>query len=68
MKKILLVWLSLFASAVFGWGAEGHRITALMAEDMLSPRARIAVNQLLDGGIVDRRCAVYGRVPGGAQT
>ena len=50
MKKILLVWLSLFASAVFGWGAEGHRITALMAEDMLSPRARIAVNQLLDGG------------------
>ena len=64
MKKILLVWLSLFAPAVFGWGAEGHRITALMAEEMLSPRARIAVNQLLDGGTLTDAALymdVYGR-------
>ncbi len=34
----------------FGWGAEGHRITGFMAEELLTPKARIAVNQLLDGG------------------
>lgn len=33
-----------------GWGNEVHRITGLMAQEMLTPRARIAVNQLLDGG------------------
>ncbi len=54
MKKIspAMVWLlsSLFAPTVFSWGAEGHRITGNMAEEMLSPKARIVVNQLLDGG------------------
>ena len=54
MKKISLTMMLLLSSflapTVLGWGAEGHRITGLMAEELLSPKARILVNQLLDGG------------------
>ncbi len=54
MKKIsaaiLCLYSAFFASTGFAWGTEGHRITGSMAEEMLSPKARIAVNQLLDGG------------------
>ncbi|NJR71781.1 MAG: S1/P1 nuclease [Gammaproteobacteria bacterium] len=55
MKSILLssvfaIALSMCATLAFGWGAEGHRVTGLMADQMLTPKARIQVNQLLDGG------------------
>lgn len=51
MKQLFLaITISLCTTFVFGWGAEGHRVTALMADDMLTPKARIALNQLLDGG------------------
>jgi hypothetical protein len=51
MKQLFLaITVSLCATFAFGWGAEGHRVTALMADDMLTPKARIAVGQLLDGG------------------
>lgn len=46
----LTMLCSLYATLAHSWGAEGHRVTALMAEDMLNPKARIQVNQLLDGG------------------
>ena len=32
------------------WGNDAHRIMALMAQEMLTPRARIAAADLLDGG------------------
>jgi hypothetical protein len=32
------------------WSNEAHRITALMAQEMLTPKARAAVAELLDGG------------------
>ncbi len=34
---------------VLGWGAEGHRITGLVATDLLTPKARIRLNQLMPG-------------------
>jgi hypothetical protein len=48
--RAFILLLGLSATPAFGWGAEGHRITGLMADEMLSPKARIAVNELLDGG------------------
>jgi len=51
MKSLFLITiLSACSTLAFGWGAEGHRVTALMADDMLTPKTRIQVNQLLDGG------------------
>lgn len=35
---------------VFGWGNEGHRIIGLVADNMLTARARIELNALLSGG------------------
>jgi hypothetical protein len=32
------------------WGSEGHRVTGHIAETMLTPKARLTVNSLLDGG------------------
>ena len=49
-----LVWLVLVLClqphTVFAWGNEAHRVTALMAQEMLTPRARSAATELLDGG------------------
>lgn len=36
-------------TASWAWGAQGHRITGLVADEFLTPRARIAVRDLLDG-------------------
>jgi len=47
---LLLLAACTRAEHALGWGNEVHRITGLMAQEMLTPRARIAVNQLLDGG------------------
>ncbi len=49
-SHLLAITLSLCTTLALGWGAEGHRVTGLMADDMLTPKARIAVGQLLDGG------------------
>lgn len=45
----LLVLGALAPNATWAWGAQGHRITGLVADAFLSPRARIAVNDLLGG-------------------
>ena len=34
-------------AVVWAWGAEGHRITGLVATDLLTPKARIRLNQLI---------------------
>lgn len=39
----------LFWSQAFGWGALGHRTTGQVAEAFLSPQAKQAVSQLLQG-------------------
>lgn len=36
-------------TAAFAWGAEGHRVTGLVAADLLTPKARLRMNQLMPG-------------------
>lgn len=46
----VLLTLTAFApSASWAWGAQGHRITGLVADAFLTARARIAVHDLLGG-------------------
>jgi len=47
---LLIALICTTSERALGWGNDVHRITGLMAQEMLTPRARIAVNQLLDGG------------------
>ena len=48
MKKSLLMLCSVLVSAqAFGWGATGHRVAARIAENYLTPEARIAVEEIL---------------------
>jgi hypothetical protein len=48
----------LHTSPLFAWGYEGHRITALMAQEILTKRAKAEVQIILEGGsLVD--AAVY---------
>jgi hypothetical protein len=42
-----LLTLAMAASSAFGWGVEGHQITALIAEAHLTPAAREAIHGLL---------------------
>lgn len=54
MKKIIFAAaLFLVANMTFGsegdWGKTGHRATAEIAENHLSPKAKKAINELLDG-------------------
>jgi hypothetical protein len=44
----LLLLLKL-PSVCLAWGGEGHQLVALIAEDRLTPPARAAVKELLDG-------------------
>ena len=72
MALLLVVLIGTRSERALGWGNEVHRITGLMAQEMLTPRARIAVNQLLDGGDLSDasmhmdiyRAALKGEVPG----
>ncbi len=41
--------LAVAPTSVLAWGAEGHRITGLVATDLLTPKARIRLNQLMPG-------------------
>jgi hypothetical protein len=41
---------SLASASAFGWGFEGHRITGLVAEQLLTPKAKQEVEALLEGG------------------
>lgn len=45
-----LVVLLLSCQATYGWGFLGHRLTARIAEQHLTPEARAAVKDLLDEG------------------
>ncbi len=52
LLSLSLTMLTIVASlatptSVFAWGAEGHRITGLVATDLLTPKARLRMNQLM---------------------
>lgn len=48
--KIIVFLLSIaWVSHSFGWGAIGHRTTALIAESYLTPQAKAAVTSMLNG-------------------
>ena len=44
------LFVLLLPSLCHAWGGEGHQLVALIAEDQLTPAARAAVKELLDGG------------------
>lgn len=48
--RMVSFFIFLFSASVsFGWGGVGHKTTALIAEAYLTPQARSAVADLLDG-------------------
>jgi len=48
MKRLILVLLgSLIMLECFGWGATGHRVTGLIAEQYLNAKARKRIKQIL---------------------
>lgn len=48
---VLAVSMALPAAAL-AWDGTGHQVVALIAEDQLTPAARAAVADLLDGGSI----------------
>jgi hypothetical protein len=52
LKALLLgIWtIGLMPDPSFGWGQEGHRIIAAIAEHRLHPSSSMAIRELLDGG------------------
>jgi len=44
-----LLALCTLPATVWAWGNEGHRVTGLVASDLLSAKARIRLNQLVPG-------------------
>lgn len=46
----LMLSTLLVPSAAFAWGGEGHRVTGLVAAELLTPRSRIRLNDLIPGG------------------
>lgn len=52
MRRLMLLSLLLVSCLIFGntiWGRKGHRVTGHIAEKHLSPKAKKAINELLDG-------------------
>lgn len=49
MKKIITFTFLLTALMSWGWGQKGHDVTASVAERHLTPKAKAAVSDLLDG-------------------
>lgn len=51
IASMLMAALTLYSSpaTVWAWGSEGHRVTGLVANELLTPKARIRLNQLVPG-------------------
>ena len=47
MRRLIVLWLTLFPSIALGWGEDGHRAVCQIAFDELTPAARSEVNRLL---------------------
>ena len=50
MRLLTLLLFLLAAAGAQGFGAKGHRVTGALAERHLTPEARAAVEEILDGG------------------
>lgn len=46
---VAVIWFGAFPATAHAWGSKGHEIIARIASPRLSPRARKAVNELLNG-------------------
>ena len=46
---LLFLSTALAPSAAFAWGSEGHRVTGLVAAELLTPRTRLRLNDLIPG-------------------
>lgn len=49
MKKVLAITFLFTALLSWGWGQKGHDVTAAIAERHLTPQAKAAITDLLDG-------------------
>ena len=49
VAALLLLSTAIPSSAVLAWGSEGHRVTGLVAAELLTPRARLRLNDLIPG-------------------
>jgi nuclease S1 len=47
--RAVLAALLVVPTTCFAWGGEGHQIVALIAENHLTPIAKAAIGDLLDG-------------------
>ncbi len=45
---IALPALSVASNPAYAWGSEGHRVTALVANELITPKTRLRLNQILD--------------------
>ena len=45
-----LACFSLAHNDAHAWGSEGHRVTGLVASELLTPKTRLRLNQIIDGG------------------
>ena len=46
---MLMLSTALAPAAALAWGSEGHRVTGLVAAELLTPRSRIRLNDLIPG-------------------
>ena len=46
---MLLAFILSASGEAFAWGSEGHRVTGLVAAELLTPRARLRLNDLIAG-------------------
>jgi hypothetical protein len=52
ISSLVLAGIALFGAAqmkAYAWGSEGHRVTALVASELLAPKTRLRLNQILEG-------------------
>jgi S1/P1 Nuclease len=50
--SMVLAGIAAFSAAqmkAYAWGSEGHRVTALVASELLAPKTRLRLNQILEG-------------------
>ena len=49
VTALLLLSIPAAPTAALAWGSEGHRVTGLVAAELLTPRTRIRLNDLIPG-------------------
>ena len=49
VAAFLLLSATFASTSAFAWGSEGHRVTGLVAAELLTPRTRMRLNDLIPG-------------------